>query len=261
MYLENLGEQYLDLGSPEEGLRHYEEALEVRRELQRTHGDEVRYARQLGGALNALAGILRRLGKLTDSLGLCTEARKTLQPWQEKNPPDFSISITLAAALALEADNHADLHQLEQARSNLEAAAALFRSTQVRASSPVEENSYRATFSEVLWDLERVLRILNQPAKVVEDIQSERARLWSGCPATELVDLARGEAIRASVIEYGKQPSSAEAQNVRKIDLELIRSHIHLAATHGFHDQSKLESDSAFQGLFSTNEIKTLLGK
>jgi hypothetical protein len=261
MYLENLGEQYLDLGPPVDGLPPYEQALETRRELQRSHAEEVRYVRQLGVALNNIAGIERRLGKLKASLALCAEAENALQQWQTKNRPDFALSIMLAAALVLEADNLVELNELVQARSKLDEAAGILHAAQVHASNPSERKLHRATLSEVLWDLARVLRVLKDPAKVVDDIESERARLWNGCPATELVDLAHEEAIRASVIEYGGQPSSVEAQNVRKIDLELIRSHLHLAAKHGFHDPTKLESDSAFQGLFSANDFKTLLGK
>ena len=42
-YLDNLGEQYFDLGRPEEGLPYYEQSLKIRRELSRTHPENREY--------------------------------------------------------------------------------------------------------------------------------------------------------------------------------------------------------------------------
>ena len=78
-HLDNLGEQYFDLGQPNKGLPHYEEALKIRRELCQSQPQNQRYADDLVKALFALGTIRRHLGDADAALQLFAEARKALE--------------------------------------------------------------------------------------------------------------------------------------------------------------------------------------
>ena len=78
-HLENLGEQYLDLGRPAEGLPYYNDALKIRRELSQANPEKRQYALDLVNALVASGNIERHLGKLIRHGG-CSRRRNALLP-------------------------------------------------------------------------------------------------------------------------------------------------------------------------------------
>jgi serine/threonine-protein kinase len=258
--LENLGEQFVDLGEVAEGLSHYEQAIQLRRELHDAHPEDLAEATELAGALSFFGGLRHRHGRFSEALQDFNEARGLLQQRQAKEPVNSALSAKLAAAFDQGARVQVDLRQPDQGRSLLEQAAVLLRAARERGAA-ADLGALRRVSSEVLWDLARVLRILGRPEKEIAAVEAERLALWQGRPAPELIDLARDEAIRASVVEYGKPPSSPQARAVRENELDLIRSHLRLAASFGFRDVAKPASDPAFLSLFSGDEIKALLAR
>src|SRR5205807_534111 len=117
----------------------------------------------------------------------------------------------------------------------------------------------RRVYSEVLWNLVRVQKALNRPAREAAQTESEQASLWTSRPASDLVDLAREEANRACLIAYGKPPTDSLAQAVRALDVAMISTHLRLAAGRGFHDVSALEADPAMRAIFSPAQLKEIL--
>jgi tetratricopeptide (TPR) repeat protein len=257
VYLENLGEQFLDLGSPDEGLPQYEAALRIHRELFAGHRDNLVYATTLADRLVSLGRVELHVGKFADAGRFAVEAREILERWQAQNPKDASLSMKLAGALDLEASTLADQGQFEKAVGLLERAQGLLRIELEQSSSSSDLVPLRRVYSEILWNLARMRKALNRPGH--DAAEAEQASLWSNRPASELVDLAREEASRACVIAYGKPPKDALAQSVRALDLEMIAAHLKLAVRRGFHDATALEADPALQALFSRGQLKNLL--
>ena len=62
-HLENLGEQYFDLGRPAEGLPYYNEALKIRRELSQANPEKRQYCPRPRQRLVASGNIERHLGE------------------------------------------------------------------------------------------------------------------------------------------------------------------------------------------------------
>ena len=92
-YLENLGEQYVDLGRPWEGLPRYQEALKIRRELTRDHPENKAYSDTLIKALLALGSIERHLGEPAAARELFAEARRVLGERIKSTPNDRELEI------------------------------------------------------------------------------------------------------------------------------------------------------------------------
>jgi serine/threonine-protein kinase len=259
IYLENLGEQFLDLGAPDQGLPHYEEALNIRRELFAAHRDDPDYAANLAASLLSLGRIERRLGKFVEAARSATDAREILERWQPQNPKAASLPVRLASALDLEANALADQRQADRALGLLDRAQAVLRPELERSYSPSDMVLLRRAYSEVVWNLIRVRKALNRSAGELAQAEAEQARLWSNRPASELVDLAREEATRASVIAYGKPPTDPLVRAVRALDADMIGAHLRLAAGRGFHDVTALEADPAFRAIFSPSQLKAIL--
>ena len=62
-HLDNLGEQYIDLGRMAEGLPYYERALRINRELSKAHPESRFHAVELVKRLVALGNIRRHAGR------------------------------------------------------------------------------------------------------------------------------------------------------------------------------------------------------
>ena len=91
-YLDNLGEQAVDLGRPEEGLPHYEQALQGRRELSQRHPEDRRYTFELVTALVALGNIHRHVGRIDAARPMFADAQYVLETALKSTPGDPAAS-------------------------------------------------------------------------------------------------------------------------------------------------------------------------
>ena len=201
-HLDNLGEQYVDLGRPTEGLPHYEEALRAAPRLVQAHPEKW-YTDELVKALIVLGNINRHLGEAASARELFAEARTALAKRLALTPGDRDLEIRLAAALDSEAAALEDLLQPETARPLLEQAAERLRKVCGSGAPEAVLALARERLSETLWDLARVLRDLEPPLDS-EPVTKERIDLWKARPPEELVELALKHLNQATVIGFGK---------------------------------------------------------
>ena len=240
-HLENLGEQYLDLGRPDEGLPFYRQAQEIRAELSRAHPENMKYTLYLVEGLIKLGTIERHVGDVGAARRAFAEAKTILEKILKPATGDAALQLRFAIVLANEAATAIDQSQPEKAKPLLEDAADRFRKVAGRA-APDDAMLERESRSEALWDLGRVLRGLKRPAEA-DRVDLERIGLWEGRPLDELVAMAVKHARRADLIGYGQTPVSAQAKVVRELDLDLAASELRLAVARGFIDLRKLGSD------------------
>ena len=258
-HLENLGEQYLDLGlHPEEGLPFYQQAIEIRRELSRAHPENRQYALDLVKALLALGAIQRHLGNADAARKSFADAQQLLKKLLQSAPGDPALQVQLAAALASEAAAYADLAQPEKARRLLEDAAATFRKLPAHEPPADELALERQRRSETLWDLARVLRDLKQPQEA-ELALAERIELWKKRPPEVLLDLAIKHLTKATMIGYGKTPVSGPTAAVRELDLKQADADVKLAVALGLKDLGKLRSLPESSFLLSREDVKAAI--
>ena len=257
-HVENLAEQYVDLGHVAEGMRHYARAIELRRQLSAAHPENRQYVLDLATALTTVGIVERHDGAPGAARDSFTQARTILERWLATAPGDAALQGRLAAVLDQEANTLADLGQPEAARLRLERAVALFRSRPERASSDNDGIEVRQWYSEALWDLTRVLRAMKRPAEATA-ADAERAALWKSRPAIESVDLAFKQLERANVIGYGATPVSEQARTVRELDLDQAAANLQLAIARGFRDLRMLRSHPDSPVLLSRKDVKLLI--
>ncbi len=255
-HLENLGEQYFDLGKPAEGLPFYLEAQKLREELSQAHPENQQYTIQLADGLIRLGGIERRMGD-TDKAGhYFAAARTALEKPLEKAPEDQTLQFKLAVALRHQAAVLADLGQFDKARTILEDAAGRFRKLVGRAAPDDELASDCSRRSETLWDFARVLRKLGAPREA-DDALAERRDLWKTRPSKELLDLTLEHLEKATMFGYGKPVPSGLALAVRELDLDQAAADLKLAVDYGLRDLGKLTSRPESMLLLSRDDVKT----
>jgi tetratricopeptide (TPR) repeat protein len=235
MYYENLGEQYVDLGQVKDGLKWYEQSLEVRRELRKAHPENREYTRALAQALIGFGAIRRREPNPSAARKLFAEAESVLADWRGTSSEDEWFKAMRADVYVNLANTLADENQLEEAKEVLEKATDLFRQL------PGEGVVLREVRSESLWDIARLLRALKLTAEA-DQTEAERFDLWKTRPPEELVALALKHTDRANLIGYGKAPLSAQAKAVRELDLDQAADELRLAIARGFKDLRMLKS-------------------
>jgi serine/threonine-protein kinase len=257
-HLDNLGEQYIDLGRLPEGLPYYERALRISRELSAAHPENRFHAVELVKRLVVLGNIRRHEGVPVDARPLFTEAKSIADRLLGTAPGDGTLKTWLAVALANEAGTMTDQDQPEAARPLLERAAAIFRQEPKHATSASELSLRREAGSEVLWDLARVLRALKLPAEASR-VDAERIGMWRDCAPDELVALALKETSRAILIGYGRTNVSERAKAVRELYLEEAAGNLQLAFARGFKDFSRLKAHPDAPLLLSRDDLKSAI--
>ncbi len=257
-HLENLGEQYLDLGHPADGLPFYREAQKLREELSQAHPENRQYTIQLAEGLIKLGTIERRMGEADAALQSFKSAQKALEKPFEKAPEDRTRQFKFAVALHDQAAVLADLAQFDKARTMLKDAADRFRKLIGRAASDDELANERSRRSETLWDLARVLRKLGTPGEA-DRVLDERRDLWKTRPPRELLDLALEHLGKATMFGYGKPVPSGRSPAVRELDLDQAAADLKLAIDLGLRDPGKLKSRPESTFLLSRDDVKTLL--
>jgi serine/threonine-protein kinase len=238
-YLENLGEQHVDLGKVAEGLPWYEKAIQVRRELNKDKPDDREYAITFVKTLVNLEAIHRHDGNPTAALPLFAEATTVLDHWLKASTPDTEVQELHALLLNHQAAAQFDLGRAQEALVFLDQAIGALRS--LRKIAP-EDTQARELLSESIWDRARIHRSLFKSGEAsVPD--PERESLWSGRPPEELVSLAQKEAGQGNLIGYGKTPVTPQAEAVRSRDDERAAAHLRLARSRGLKDIEKLRSN------------------
>jgi serine/threonine protein kinase len=255
IHLDNLGEEYVDLGQVETGLSHYLRALGIRRELHRVYPGNREYTVDLATALSTISAIQRHAGQADAARVSLTQARELLEQLASAHAGDAAIAGRLGIALTQEAVATAEEQTPQAALPLLSRARDLLAPLGSTAKANPED---RDRLSEALWHLARLERSVAKSAEA-DRIDTERVQLWKGRPAAELAGVALKEASRATLIGYGKTAVPERGNAVRELDLDLAAADLRLAISRGFADLGLLRShpDSAF--LFERKDLKALI--
>jgi eukaryotic-like serine/threonine-protein kinase len=259
-FLDNLGEQYIDLGRVTDGLPYYDRALRISRELHAAHRENSFHALELVKRLVTLGNIRRHEGATIDARTLFAEARSIAESVRGPALVDPTLKIWLAMALDNEANTLLDQDQAATARPLLDRAAALFRQKSDHPTPTRELTLEREARSEVLWDLARVLRALKLPAEA-SPVDAKRIALWTASSPDVLVDLALKETTRAVLIGFGRTDVSDRAKVVRNLDLDQAAGNLRLALERGFQDVNRLKSHPDASFLLSRDDLKTAIAR
>ena len=182
-HLDNLGEQFVNLGRVAEALPYYERSLRINRELRASHPKNRVHAVDLVKRLLVLGNLRRHEGVPAAARGLFVEAKSIVDHFLGTSPSDLAWNTRLCVALNEEARAMMDQGQPEKARPLLEHAVALFRPGLNHPASAPDLATAREARSEALWELARVLRALDQPQEASR-VDAERIGLWNDCAQT-----------------------------------------------------------------------------
>jgi serine/threonine-protein kinase len=255
IYLDNLGEQYLDLGRASEGLPCYEEAIGIRRKLRAIQPKNRDYALNLAKALANFGNIQRHAGDSSAAIQSFTEARSVLEAISAAAPGDAAMLGQLGAILSQEACAMADLEPPERALPLLQKAVDILSDIPSSAGDEVQQREW---LSEALWELGRFLRASKKSAEA-DRCDERRLTLWKGRPPRELADLALKQASRAALIGYGRTSVGEAGQAGRELDLAQAVDHLRLAISQGFTDLPMLRSHPDSSLLLGRDDLKPLL--
>ena len=118
-----------------------------------------------------------------------------------------------------------------------------------------DEAERREWHSEALWELARILRILQNPLEA-DRVDSQRLAMWQDPPPVALATLALKETSLAALIGYGKTPVPPAALSVRAVDLDQAAANLQLAIARGFRDLRMLLSHPDSTLLVSREDLK-----
>ena len=255
MYLENLGEQYIDLSRVEAGLPHYLEARNLRRQLHGSHPEKGEYTVQLGNALMALGNLYRHTGDWDAAHETLLEAREAFESLAGATPDDPVRQAQVAVALTREAESLADLKQTDEALKLVDRGIIIW--SKLGAMSPPTGN-VRQGLSESLWERARLLRARAKSADA-DTLDQEREALWKGQAPADLVALVTEEVNRATVVGYGRTALAAPGETARQLGLDQAAANLRLAIELGYSDLSKLRSDTRNTILLSRDDLKPFI--
>ncbi len=253
--LDNLGEQYVDLGQVDRALPYYRQGIQVRRQLFAAHPEKRAYRLALAEALCTLGTIQRHAGDLIAASEMFFDARTLLERGAAPMSGDEAFQVLSGMALIHEASALADLREPEKARPLLERAV---KTLSKRLKSGRAEAQRREWRSNGLWQLARVFRVLTN-TKDAERLDAERVAVWRDRPSSELVAFALKQASLAALIGYGKTPIAPAGQAVRELDLDQAAANLQLAVAQGFRDFRKVQSHPDSKALLARDDIKLLI--
>jgi serine/threonine-protein kinase len=278
-FLDNLAEEYVDLGRVAEGLPIYRRSLKILGDLGAALPNDRDCALAELKSLFRLGTIERHNGNPAAAREGFAAVRTILDRRSVGAPGDPALPILRGAVLDQEASALFDQGFAEEARSCLEQALVLLRAGQGSAASGketadrrrvdpdvryvlgiapdagdlgAEERRWR---SEALWDLARVLRFLKRPDEA-NKAEDERVALWMDRPSGELVDIVLWQLDRALVIGFGRTPVSDLGRSVRQLDLDQAAANLKLAIAWGFRDLRKLRSHPDADFLLARDDLK-----
>ena len=251
IFLDNLGEQYIDRGEVDRGLPYYRQEIQIRRQLLTAHPEKLAYRLDLADGLSSFGNIQRHPGDSTAARLSFVEAR-TLLEGAAATPGDQELPVRLGAALIGEASALADLREPEKARSLIDQAVKILSDGSV---STTEEAQRREWQSAALWELARILRFLNKRVEA-DNVDARRVALWQNRPPGELATLALKQTTLAGLIGYGKTPVSRSALSVRTLDLDQAAANLRLAIARGFRNLRMIQSHPDFWILLPREDLK-----
>jgi tetratricopeptide (TPR) repeat protein len=251
--LENLGEQFVDLGRVQEGIPHFQEAVEIRRQVLASHPESWDYTRELAHWYRNLGNIQRRAADPAGAIETFRKARAVWEPLAASHPEAqgriAAIDTQIAAALA-------DQKQSQEALKLLEPVVNRFKTAAESASFDTEQCTL---YTDALWELMRVLRLLGRGADA-HKIDVERAQLWKGRPPRDLAEHALAQTSgRVALIGYGKSPLGQPAALVRQLDLDQAAADLKLAIVLGFNDIASLRANRDAPLLLDRDDIQTMI--
>jgi tetratricopeptide (TPR) repeat protein len=254
MHLENLAEQYLDIGSGSDALLYCNLALETRRKLNVEHPKYRDYARALADVLSKIGIIQRHTGDSIAALKSFTEARMVLEKFLTTAPDDPEMQGRLGAAFTRDAWIQSDLNQTDDALQSLELAINELRPL---SKWPSGAGEGREWLTEAIQERARIFRSLNKNDEA-DKVDAERLELWKGRPK-ELAALALTQAGRAALIGYGRLPGPDPDKAKAARNLDLAAANLKLAVEEGFADLPMLRADHDAAILFERTDIQPLL--
>ena len=170
-HLENLGEQYVDLGQAPEGLEYYEKALRIRDDLYRDSPDDRLPRWNSSTRSSRSAGSSSTPGS---SPGLAVPASGPVSYWKPRmaqNAEERDLGLRLASTLLLEANVLAASDKPKQAQAPLEHALGWLRT---RVSAAADDLQAREKFSEALWDMSVLSTTLGDLKRAKEASEQRR---------------------------------------------------------------------------------------
>jgi eukaryotic-like serine/threonine-protein kinase len=254
-HLENLGEQYLDLGSVSDAWPYYIRAIEIRRKLNGDHQENVDYAQTLAEALCRLGSIKRHAGDPAAALKWFAEEREVAEQFLKSKPDNAVMRCRLAEAFTQETWVQLDLKQTDIAMQSLQEAVDALGPL---ANSPTGQSERRGYLTEALQARALILRTTRQVA-AADKVDAERLALWEGEPAGGLANLALAQVGRAARIGYGKTQGVGTGSQARDIYLDLAAANLKLALARGFVDLAMLRSNPECPIILERDDIKPLL--
>jgi len=251
-HLDNLGEQYLDLGRVPEALGHYRREIDNLRALHQAQPENREYTLKLVEGLSTLGNIQRHDGDSASASKSFADANALLAPLAAS---DASTQARRGAILTQEAVALADRQPAETALPLLQDAVNVLSRVGPALAADDQAREWR---SESLWELARVLRAAGQTTEA-DRRDVERAALWKDQPPGKLAALALRHASRAVLIGYGKTPITDPAKSVRELDLNQAAADLSLAVSLGFNDLAMLRANPDSWILLERADLQPLL--
>jgi eukaryotic-like serine/threonine-protein kinase len=250
--LDNLGEQYVDMGKVSDALPHYREEIKILGKLCDARPDNDWNAQKLATALTKFGNIQRHNGDSVSAADTFKEAQQALERVGAGNAAHQGY---LGALLTQRAVALADQGNWKDALPLAE--QAVHKLSQLGPVAATDDRA-RASLSDSLWELARIARGAGETAKAA-DSDAKREALWKEQPPAKLATLALETAKQALLIGYGKTPISEPARSVRELDLERAAADLRLANKLGFTDVPMLRKHReswALGALLERVEIK-----
>ncbi len=236
--IDNLGEQYIDLGEPENGLPLYRDEVARLKELCNRAPTDTKHAVRLATALAKLGNVERHIGELGAAMRSFQDGQAAIERVGLKND---LLQSNQAALRIRQATILNDQKKANEAIPILTSAIDVLSHTKL-SDNLVADDQARASLSEGLWELARAYRATGETAKA-ELALSQQAAVWQNQPALKAASLALTEtAAQALVIGYGKTPLSDQARAIRELDLDRAARHLKLAISRGFSDPTLLKN-------------------
>jgi serine/threonine protein kinase/tetratricopeptide (TPR) repeat protein len=254
-HLDNLGEQFIDLGRAADGLPYYRRAIDLRQGLLDAHPRDRDRSLDLAAALSTLGTIQRHAGESAAARQSFARAGDVLAAVADAAPADSALQGRLGAVFTGEALALADLGQVSKAVPVLRRAVAILKPF---GASSNEDDPARGWLGESLWELGRLLRAAGSPAEA-DVLDAERLILWKDRAPRELARLALQETDRAALIGYAKTPISEPARLVRDRDLDQAADNLRMAVSLGFRDLAMLRADPESWLLLSRADLRLLI--
>ncbi len=184
--LQNLGEQYADMGTPDAGLQHYRRAVLIRRQLMAARPLDRDRNLALADQLALLATVERHAGHSDEAARSYAEAVAVLEPLaSEAAGADVQLrrgTFLMGAGLAT-ADQGRTAEALQLLRRAVEILTPF-------GSSAKDDPKPRWRLTEALWETARLLRLTGKSDEA-DRLDAERLALWKDRPPSELAGLAR----------------------------------------------------------------------